>query len=462
MTNAPLSIACIRSDQQDAAQALNRLRERLSPQGDVVSEAGRERTLQVFGQPLTPRQVAERICNDVAEEGAHAVFDYAKRIDQVVISADTMRVPEAELAEAHRQADPNYLATIKRIRENVTRFQQGILHRDQRIELPHGGYLAQRYRPLKRIGICIPGGAAAYPSTLLMTAVPAQVAGVKELAVVAPPTEFGSYNTDLLAACHELGITEVYRLGGAQAVAAMAYGIEGLPAVEKIVGPGNLFVALAKEYVFGSVDIDSISGPSEVVVVADGKVSPEFVAADLIAQAEHSPGSSILITWDETLYHKVPIALAEQLEIADRGDLARASLLEFGAIVLTKTAEEACEIATSFAPEHLHIMSEDAEGLLDLIPTAGAAFLGTFSPVALGDYVAGPSHVLPTSGTARFANGLSANDFLRPHSVIHYSAADLASQAADVRLMAEKEGLTAHWHSVKLRLDDSSAAESTS
>lgn len=462
MTIVPLSIACIRSEQQDAAQALNKLRERLSPQGDVVSEAGRERTLQVFGQPLTPRQVAERICKDVEEEGARAVFDYAKRIDRVEINAETMRVPAAELAEAHQLADPNYLATIKRIRESIATFQQGILHQDQRIELPQGGYLAQRYRPLSRIGICIPGGAAAYPSTLLMTAVPAQVAGVKELAVVAPPTEFGSYNKDLLAACHELGITEVYRLGGAQAVAAMAYGIEGLPAVEKIVGPGNLFVALAKEYVFGRVDIDSISGPSEVVVVADGNVSAELVASDLIAQAEHSPGSSILITWDEQLFNKVPLALSEQLEIADRGDLARASLLEFGALVLTKTPEEACEIASSFAPEHLHIMAENAEGLLELIPTAGAAFLGNFSPVALGDYVAGPSHVLPTSGTARFAHGLSANDFLRPHSVIHYSAADLAAQASDLQLMAEKEGLTAHWHSVKLRLDDSSSPESSS
>lgn len=447
-----LQIARIRCDREDAAEALQRLRSRLSPQGDVVSEAGRQRTIEVFGEPLSPRQVVEKICHDVQQQGLAAVLDYAKRIDRVELSPDTLRVSGDELSAAHRQADPAFLTTIRRIRDNIFRFQQAILHRDVRVPLAGGGYLAQRYRPLDRVGICVPGGAAAYPSTVLMTAVPAQAAGVRELAVIAPPTKFGSYNVDLLATCHELGIREVYRLGGAQGVAALAYGPNGIKQVQKIVGPGNLFVALAKEYVYGQVDIDSISGPSEVVVIADGEAPAAYVAADLIAQAEHSPGSSILITWSEKVWEATFHELEKQLAVADRGELAQASLEQFGALILVADVAEACRVATRFAPEHLHIQTRDPETLLEQIPTAGAAFLGPFSPVSVGDYVAGPSHVLPTSGTAMFSHGLSANDFLRPHSVISYTASDLLASADDVQRMAEKEGLTAHWEAVAVRL----------
>jgi histidinol dehydrogenase len=448
---ADFNIRRIDSRKDDLHAALHELRLRLSPRGDVVSEAGRRRTMEVFGEPLTPQQVVERICTDVRERGLAAVLDYSRRIDKAELTAETLRVPPEDLAAAHASADRHFLATIRRIRDNILRFQQAILHREVRVDLPHGAYLAQRYLPLARVGVCVPGGAAAYPSTVLMTAVLAQAAGVKEIALVAPPTKFGAYHPDLLATCHELGIREVYRMGGAQAVAALAYGVDGVPQVDKIVGPGNLFVALAKKFVFGDVGIDSIAGPSEVVVIADDSTRPDFTAADLIAQAEHAPGASILITWSERVLQATAAELAKQTAHLERGDLARESLEQFGALILVRDAHEAAEIANLIAPEHLHLAIDHAEELLQRIPNAGAAFLGNYSPVALGDYVAGPSHVLPTGGTARFASGLTANDFLRGGSVIHFTQAALRSVAEDVRHMAETEGLTAHRASVEIR-----------
>jgi histidinol dehydrogenase len=287
-----------------------------------------------------------------------------------------------------------------------------------------------------------------------MTAIPAQAAGVKEIAIVAPPTKFGAYNRELLATCHELGIREVYRLGGAQAVAALAYGIEGLRRVDKIVGPGNLFVALAKKHVYGEVDIDSIAGPSEVVVIADATTRPDYTAADLIAQAEHAPGASILITWSSDVLEATAAELARMLDGLERGDLARRCLDDFGALVLCRSETEACALANEIAPEHLHIATENSEMLLPEITHAGAVFLGNYSPVAVGDYVAGPSHVLPTGGTARWASGLSANDFLRHGSVIHFTREGLADLAGDVRTLAQAEGLTAHWASVDRRVQE--------
>jgi histidinol dehydrogenase len=449
----PLNLLRIDTRQANVRQLLADLRERLSPRGNIVSEASRQRTIEVFGQPLTPQQVVERICDDVRTRGLAAALDYSRRIDKSDLSPDSIRVPAADLAAAHKSAEPEFLATVRRIRDNILRFQQAILQRDVRVDLPlGGGYLAQRCLPLARVGICVPGGAAAYPSTVLMTAVPAQAAGVKQLAIVAPPTKFGAYNLHLLATCYELGVTEVYRLGGAQAVAALAYGVEGLPKVDKIVGPGNLFVALAKRQVFGEVDIDSIAGPSEVVVVADSSARPDFTAADLIAQAEHAPGSGILITWHAPLIDAVSDQLQQQAAHLERGDLARQSLEQFGALILTRDADEACALADEIAPEHLHIAAANPELLLDKIPHAGAAFLGHYSPVAAGDYAAGPSHVLPTGGTARFASGLTANDFLRTGSVISLTERGLNSLAPDIRRLAEVEGLTAHRASVDIRL----------
>ena len=437
-----------------AEQALAELRQRLSPAGNIVSEAGKQRTIKVFGEPLSPVQVVERICQDVRSRGLAAALDYTQKLDGVALTPQTLRVSADELAAAHAQADPALLATVRRVKERVAKFQTAIRQQDVRLDSVDGGYLAQRYLPLARVGVCVPGGAAAYPSTLLMTIVLAQAAGVKEIAVVAPPTKFGSYNDDVLATCHELGVREVYRLGGAQAVAALAYGIDGLARVDKIVGPGNLFVALAKQRVFGEVDIDSIAGPSEVVVIGDDTTPASYTAADLIAQAEHAPGASILITWSRKLYDAIAVELTGQLATLSRGELARQSLEEFGALILVRDADEACRLANEIAPEHLHIATEPrlAEQLLEKIPNAGAAFLGPDSPVAVGDYVAGPSHVLPTGGTARYASPLSSNDFLRSTSVIRFSRRDLEATIEDVRKLADTEGLSAHRASVDVRL----------
>ena len=434
--------------------ALADLRERLSPRGDVVSEAGRRKTIEVFGEALAPAAVVERICGDVRKRGLAAVLDYSARIDNAQLSAETLRVPAAALAEAHAAAAPEFLQAVRRVRENIFEFQQAVLPADVRLERPGGSYLRQRYLPLDRVGICVPGGAAAYPSTVLMTAVPAQAAGVREIVIVAPPTPFGAYHRDLLATCHELGVSEVYRMGGAQAVAALAYGVEGVPRVDKIVGPGNLFVALAKRHVYGEVDIDSIAGPSEVVVIADKSTRPDYTAADLIAQAEHAPGASILITWSATVLNATAAELDRQLRTLPRGKLARQCLEDFGALILCRDADEACELADEIAPEHLHIATDDAERLLKNIRYAGAAFLGNHSPVAIGDYAAGPSHVLPTGGTARWASGLSASDFLRRTSVIRCTPGWLGELAADVRVLADAEGLTAHRASVDMRTEE--------
>jgi histidinol dehydrogenase len=275
---------------------------------------------------------------------------------------------------------------------------------------------------------------------------------VKEIVVVAPPTKFGSENVHVLATCHELGVTTVMRAGGAQAVAAMAYGVEGLTRVDKIVGPGNLFVALAKEHVYGDVSIDSIAGPSEIVIVADAAANPEHIAADMLAQAEHSPGSAILLTSSATVADRVAEALERRLAVLERSDLTRDSLERFGAIVLTRDNDESARLADALAAEHLSIDTADPQATLAHIRHAGAVFLGPYSPVAAGDYAAGPSHVLPTGGTARFAGGLSANEFLRSGSVIQLAEADLAALAADITTLADTEGLTAHRRSVEARL----------
>jgi histidinol dehydrogenase len=451
MQSAELNILRIDSRQSDIRAAMSELRRRLSPEGNVVSEAGRQRTIDVFGEALSPLQVVERICREVKEKGLAAVLDYSSRIDKAQLTAETIRVPQEELDRAHAAADPQLLAAVRRIRGRIEDFQRAILHHDVRVDAPNG-FLIHRYRPLERAGLCVPGGAAAYPSTLLMTAVPAQVAGVKELAVVAPPTKFGAFNADLLATCRELDISEVYRLGGAQAVAALAYGVEGIPRVDKIVGPGNLFVALAKKHVYGDVDIDSIAGPSEVVVIVDHSTRPEYTAADLIAQAEHAPGASILIGWDEAAFDATLVELRRQLAKLDRGELARQSLEEFGAFILARDADDACALTNEIAPEHLHIATENAGWLVEKITHAGAIFMGNYTPVALGDYAAGPSHVLPTSGTARFASGLSANAFLRSTSIMHFSRQGMANMAADVKVLATKEGLTGHRASVEVRM----------
>ena len=440
----------INSQKDDIQVKMGELRKKLSPQGNIVSEAGRKKTIEIFGEPLTPVQVVEKICTEIASEGLPALLDYNRRVDHADLTAAELRVPIEMMKEAHDKADPAFLQTLRNIRANIIDFQKAILHKDVRIERP-GGYLAERYRPLRRVGICVPGGAAAYPSTVLMTVVPAQTAGVEQIAVMAPPTAFGANNPDLLATCYELGVREVYRMGGAQGVATFAYGVEGIERVDKIVGPGNLFVALAKKRVYGDVDIDSIAGPSEVVVIVDETTNAVFTAYDMLAQAEHAPGASILIGWNEEVLRAAQAAIGEQLDKVSRGELARWSLEQFGAIILAGDQEEACRLTNQIAPEHLHIATKNAAELADKISCAGAIFLGNYTPVALGDYAAGPSHVLPTSGTARFASGLTCNDFLRANSILSFSQDGLRQLADDVHCLATLEGLTAHRESVDCR-----------
>lgn len=448
----PLAMRRIHLGEPAAAEQVARLRADLSAQGNVVSARGQELTKKVFGEALTPQQVVERICADVQERGRAAVFEYTEHFDHARLTPETLRVSTSELHLAHAGADASFLEVIRRVRQNVLSFQLGLVHRDAEMQVAGSHRLRLRYRPLRRVGILVPGGAAAYPSTLLMTVCPAQAAGVQQLAVVMPPTSNGAFNRDMLAVCRELGVTEVYRVGGAQAVAALAYGIDGLPAADMIVGPGNLFVALAKRHVFGQVAIDCIAGPSEIVVMADESANPAHVAADLIAQAEHAPGSSVLVTTHAPLLDATVAALDEQLACLPRGDLARESLEQFGALIHARNEREAIECVNLLAPEHLHICTREPNALVDRIDNAGAIFIGDHSPVAVGDYVAGPSHVLPTGGTARFASGLSANDFQRRSSIIQYTAQGLARMAGDVRMLAHKEGLTAHAASVDIRL----------
>ena len=450
--SSSLEIQQIDARDGDVTSVLSDLRTKLSPRGNVVSEAGRQKTIEVFGTPLTPQQVVEKICVDVRDRGLEAVLEYSTKIDGSQYGADHLRVTEEELEKAHQQADPEFLESVRRIRDNILHFQRAILHQDVEVSREPGIKMRQRYVPLRRIGVCVPGGAAAYPSTVLMTAVPAMAAGVQEVAVVAPPTDFGANNIDVLATCHELGVHEVYRMGGAQAVAALAYGVEGVPSVDKIVGPGNLFVALAKKFVYGEVDIDSIAGPSEVVVIADESTRADFTAADLLAQAEHAPGASILVTWSEQTLQATAAELSKQSQLLSRSELTLQSLRDYGYLILVRDESQACEITNMIAPEHLHVAIEEANRLVPHLVNAGAIFLGNWTPVALGDYVAGPSHVLPTSGTATWASGLCANDFLRPGSVTEYDQTSLKADAGDVQNLADKEGLTAHRASVDIRL----------
>jgi histidinol dehydrogenase len=449
--NAPISWERLDASSSEFPAAIQRLRDKLSPDGNVVSPRGRELTLRVFGEPLTPGQVVERICSEVRSRGTDAVLHYARSLDDPQMTADNLRVPLTQLQSAHAAASPEFLASIRRIRRNIERFQKAILHRSVQLSPEQGITLEQRYTPLHRIGICVPGGAAAYPSTVLMTAVPAQCAGVNQIAIIAPPTQFGAYNADMLAVCHELGIDEVYAVGGAQGIAALAYGIDQIPSVDKIVGPGNLFVALAKRHVYGHVDIDSIAGPSEVVVLADRTTNPEFAASDVLAQAEHSPGASIVVSWDRDKLDEIARCVERQLTRLERAELTVASLNDFAALIECRDEDQACQVTDLIAPEHLQIAVENPRRLLPKIRNAGATFLGHYSPVALGDYAAGPSHVLPTGGTARWASGLSSNHFLRSSSVIEYDQTALQDLAKDIAMLADKEGLTAHKHSVEMR-----------
>jgi histidinol dehydrogenase len=402
-------------------------------------------------KPEVHRAVDE-ILAGVRERGDQALLEYTARFDGYRCDAAGLRISEADW-RVERDVTEDVRGALAYAAARIERFHKEAAPRPWRITDEHGSVLGQEIRPLDRVGIYVPGGRAAYPSTVLMTAIPARVAGVREIVLVTPPAPDGSVSPVVLAAARIAGVTEAYRVGGAQAIAALAYGTPTIRRVDKIVGPGNIYVALAKSKVFGQVGIDMVAGPSEVVVVADGSATAAWVAADLLAQAEHDPmARAVLITDSAPLVDAVAAAVDEQLAALPRREIARESLQGNGALVLAADLAQAVEIANRLAPEHLGLHVSDPDRLLPAVRHAGAIFLGPFSPEAVGDYVAGPNHVLPTAGTARFSSPLGTEDFVKRSSVIGYSARGLAAALAAIRALSRAEGLDAHGASAAIRL----------
>ena len=396
----------------------------------------------------------EEIVTAVRDKGDAALLDFTERFDRVSLGAGELAVPAAALEAAERAVGATTMAALRYAAERIERFHRESAPRSWRMTDALGSRLGQEIRPLDRVGVYVPGGRAAYPSTVLMTVIPARVAGVKGIALVSPPSADKSLNPAVLAAARVAGVTEVYRVGGAQAVAALAYGTETIRRVDKIVGPGNIYVALAKSRVFGDVGIDMVAGPSEVMVVADASADPRWVAADLLAQAEHDPmARAVLLTTSRGLIDAVAAAIERQVAALPRREIAAAALSAHGALVLTKSLDEAVGIVNLLAPEHLELQVNNPEALLAAVRNAGAVFLGRYAPEVVGDYVAGPNHVLPTSGTARFASALGTEDFVKRLSVIHYAAAGLRDAGPHLAELARVEGLDGHGAAAAMRIE---------
>ena len=420
----------------------------------AVSESVRARIQQTFGEDLSPAQLVDRIVQDVRLRGDSAVLEYTAKIDGVQLTAAGLEVSAEEKDRALAEVDPQLLGALKQAAENVRRFHQEQKDHDcpWSSSRGNGSWLGQRRTPMDRAGLYVPGGTAAYPSSVLMTAIPAVVAGVQEVVMMVPPARDGSVNPLVLAAAVVAGVHRIFRIGGAQAVAALAFGTATVPAVDKIVGPGNLFVTLAKKAVYGYCDIDMLAGPSEIMIVADASADPAFIAADMLSQAEHDElASSILVTDSEKLANQVVEELAVQLATLPRSVTARTALERQGMTLLVRDMSQATQCINAAAPEHLEIMTVQPEALLPDIRHAGAIFLGAWSPEPLGDYFAGPSHVLPTGGTARYASVLNVDTFMKTTSIIAYTEQDLAAQADDIIRLAEAEGLSAHARAVSIR-----------
>ena len=393
----------------------------------------------------------EAILEQVRQQGDQALLELSERFDGV--RPEPLRIPPERLAAAWQACDPTLRRALELAHERILAFHQLQMPADLELQGPHGERLGRRWRAVERAGLYVPGGRAAYPSTVLMNAVPARVAGVERLVMVTPPGPHGDPNPTVLAAAHLAGVEEIYRVGGAQAVAALAYGTESIPRVDVISGPGNLYVTLAKKAVYGQVAIDSLAGPSEVLVIADHSARVDQVAADLLAQAEHDPlAAAILLTTSEELAASLPAALEAQLAGHPRAAITRAAIRDWGLVVVCDDLESAAALSDRFAPEHLELLVEDPEPLAERIRHAGAIFLGPWSPEAVGDYLAGPNHTLPTSGTARFAGALSVETFLRHTSMIRFNRQALEATGAAVVTLAESEGLHSHAESVRRRL----------
>jgi histidinol dehydrogenase len=405
---------------------------------------------RVFDEDLW--RVVQGIVEDVARRGDEALFDYTERFDGYALTAETVAVSEEELEEAAARVDASDLAIMRLAAQRIETFHRHQIVEDWTVSEKPGITLGQRIVPLERVGIYAPGGLASYPSTVLMAAIPAKIAGVQEIILV-NPSKGGLIHPLIAAAAKLCGIRRIFKIGGAQAVAALAYGTETVPRVDKIVGPGNAYVAAAKKMVFGQVSIDMIAGPSEILVIADSSAQPSHIAADLLSQAEHDEmASAVLLTSDEALARAVSVELERQLALLPRRAIAERSLEAFGAILVAENLEEAVTVANRFAPEHLELMVEDPWKLLPRIKHAGAVFLGHYTPEAVGDYIAGPNHVLPTGGTARFSSALGVYDFVKRISILSFSREELEEYGPQAARLAHLEGLDAHGNSISQRL----------
>lgn len=422
-----------------------------------ILKVGQVPNSEIFARVIPEADVAAIVADiiaDVKENGDTAVKAYCAKFDKAELTS--LEVTPEEIQEAISQVEPEFLAILREAAENIRSFHSRQVRNSFVIADKPGIVLGQKITPIEKVGVYVPGGTAAYPSTVLMDTIPAKIAGCPQLVMVTPPGRDGKVNPAILAAASIAGVNRIFKVGGAQAIAALAYGTESIPKVDKIVGPGNAFVAEAKKQVFGRVSIDMIAGPSEILVIADGKSNPVHVAADLLSQAEHDKlASAVLVTDSEKLALAVQAELERQLPLLPRQEIARASIENNGKIIVAETLMAGIEIANEIAPEHLELQVDDPFSYLDAIQNAGSIFLGRSCPEALGDYFAGPNHTLPTSGTARFSNPLSVDDFVKKSQFSYYTPEALAKAADKIAAFAEKEGLRAHGRSVTIRKEGS-------
>lgn len=395
------------------------------------------------------------IVNDVKAGGDDAVFEYTLKFDKFSLTKQNIRVTESEIEEAYASISPEYIAVMQEAFENIKRFHEMQVRNSFIHTYENGSILGQRITPIEKVGVYVPGGKAAYPSSTLMNIVPAIVAGCERIIMCTPPNAQGKVNAGTLAAAKIAGVKEIYKVGGAQAIAALAFGTESIPKVDKIVGPGNIFVALAKKNVYGNVSIDSIAGPSEILVLADESATPKFVACDLMSQAEHDEmASAILVTTSETLADSVIEEVEKRVKTAKRKEILEKSLSKYGFVLIAKDMDQAIETVNNIASEHLEIVTKNPYETMTKVKNAGAIFLGEYSSEPLGDYFAGPNHVLPTNGTAKFFSPLSVDDFIKKSSIINYSYDALKAVAEKIELFAEEEGLEAHANSIRVRFEE--------
>ncbi|NWQ39407.1 histidinol dehydrogenase [Bacillus sp. EB106-08-02-XG196] len=395
--------------------------------------------------------VVKNIISDIRFSGDKSLRDYTEKFDRVRL--DSFVVTESEINEAYRKVDSEFVSIVREAADNIRSFHEKQLRPSWMTTEENGSILGQKITPLDSVGVYVPGGTAAYPSSVLMNVIPAKVAGVKRIVMVSPPNSDGKLPAAVLVAAKEAGVEEIYKVGGAQAIGALAYGTESIVSVDKITGPGNIYVALAKREVFGDVDIDMIAGPSEIAIIADDTARADEVAADLLSQAEHDPRAcSVLVTPSIVLAEAVAVEVEKQLALLPRKDIASKSIADFGVIYVTSSIEEAVETVNQLAPEHLEILTENGMELLGKIRHAGAIFIGRYSSEPVGDYFAGPNHVLPTNGTARFSSPLNVDDFQKKSSVIIYSEKALKDNGEKIAKFARMEGLEAHARAVELRL----------